>query len=137
MIRLYAQALQAWQGHEVSITFGEKSMEEAPVALISCPYCSEPINPKSKKCKHCGEILDPQMRELEFLKNQRNNPQVFMNAGGASAASSSAAALSSPNGETLRRFPHWVHIVICILTSGLWIPGYILMYLFRNKRYYY
>lgn len=27
-----------------------------------CPYCSEPIRPTAKKCKHCGEWLDPSMR---------------------------------------------------------------------------
>ncbi|RUW74811.1 MULTISPECIES: hypothetical protein [unclassified Mesorhizobium] len=110
-------------------------MEEAvlPAATIDCPYCAEPINPKSKKCKHCGEILDPQMREIELLKSQRNSPQVFMNAGGGAAA----AAAASGTGTTLRRFPHWFHILLSIITSGLWIPVYILMYLFRNKRYYY
>ena len=24
-----------------------------------CPYCDEVINFNAKKCKHCGEILDP------------------------------------------------------------------------------
>jgi len=24
-----------------------------------CPYCAEEIAPNAKKCKHCGEILDP------------------------------------------------------------------------------
>lgn len=109
-------------------------MEEAvlPAATIDCPYCAEPINAKSKKCKHCGEILDPQMREIELLKSQRNSPQVFMNAGGGAAA----AAAASGTGM-LRRFPHLMHILLVIFTGGFWIPGYILMYLFRNKRYYY
>ncbi|BAB51283.1 hypothetical protein [Mesorhizobium japonicum] len=108
-------------------------MEEAaaPISTIDCPYCAEPINAKSKKCKHCGEILDPQMREIEFLKSQKHAPQVFMNAGGGAAAAASGA------GMILRRFPHWFHILLSIITSGLWLPGYILMYLFRNKRYYY
>jgi hypothetical protein len=109
-------------------------MEEAVVAQIECPYCSELINAKSKKCKHCGEILDPQMRELEILKSQRNTPQVFMNAGGAAAAASAAATGS---GGPVKRFPHWFHIILCILTGGLWIPIYLLMYWFRNRRYYY
>ncbi|RVC47433.1 MAG: hypothetical protein E5V60_02865 [Mesorhizobium sp.] len=103
-----------------------------PAATIDCPYCSEPINPKSKKCKHCGEILDPQMREIELLKSQRNSPQVFMNAGGGAAA-----AAASGFGGPVKRFPHWIHILLVILSSGLWLPVYILMYLFRNKRYYY
>lgn len=112
-------------------------MDAVPINMIDCPYCSESINAKSKKCKHCGEILDPQMREIELLKSQRNSPQVFMNAGGAAASASAAAVSSSDPGQTLRRFPHWLHIIIVFLTGLLWVPGYILMYIFRNKTYYY
>lgn len=112
-------------------------MDTTPTNTIDCLYCSEPINPKSKKCKHCGEILDPQMRELELLKSQKNNPQVFMNAGGASASSASAASASTGGGDTLRKFPHVFHIIMSLLTGLLWLPVYILMYVFRNKRYYY
>ena len=111
-------------------------------AQIDCPYCTEPINAKSKKCRHCGEIHDPQMRELELLKSQRNNPNVFMNAGGggggAAAASSSSSSSSSGNeAGLLRRFPHWLHILLTIFTGGLWLPVYLLLFIFRNKRYYY
>ena len=28
-----------------------------------CPYCSEPIQEDAKKCKHCGEYLDPALRQ--------------------------------------------------------------------------
>lgn len=72
--------------------------------------------------------------ELEMLKSQRNSPNVFMNAGGAAAAASSSAAGEATQ---LRRFPHWVHILISIFTGGLWVPVYLLMFWFRNKRYYY
>jgi hypothetical protein len=113
---------------------GKNIMEAAsPISTMDCPYCSEPINAKSKKCKHCGEILDPQMREIELLKSQRNSPHVFMNAGGGAAAASAATGNSGP----VKRFPHWIHILLCIVTSGLWIPVYVLMYWFRNRRYYY
>lgn len=111
-------------------------MEMSPTETIACPYCAEPINPKSKKCRHCGEILDPQMREIELLKSNRNSPQVFMNAGGASAAASSSAA-SSTVVAILRKFPHWLHIILTLISGGLWLPIYILMYIFRNRRYYY
>lgn len=113
-------------------------MEETPsVAMIECPYCSEQINAKSKKCRYCGEILDPQMRELEMLKSQRNNPNVFMNAGGGGGgAAAASSASSSGDGSLLRSFPHWLHILLTIVTGGLWLPVYVLMYFFRNKRYY-
>lgn len=53
---------------------------------INCPYCDELISSKAKKCKHCGEILDPQLREIEFLKNQKSQSQVFMNNAAATTA---------------------------------------------------
>lgn len=27
----------------------------------TCPYCAEEIKADAKKCKHCGEFLDPQL----------------------------------------------------------------------------
>jgi len=70
-------------------------LEATSTVTIDCPYCSEPINAKSKKCKHCGEILDPQMREIEMLKRQGTS-QVFMNAGGGAAAVGGSDAANAP-----------------------------------------
>ncbi len=33
---------------------------EAPVR---CPYCAELISASAKKCKHCGEFLDSELRQ--------------------------------------------------------------------------
>lgn len=107
-------------------------------ATKECPYCAERINAASKKCRYCNEILDQQMRDVEMLKWQRNNSNVYMNSGGA-AASSSSSSSSSSSGDLapLNKFPHWMHILLSIFTGGLWLPIYILMYIFRNKRHYY
>ena len=40
-----------------------------------CPYCLEEIVAGAKKCSHCGEILDPTLRELEQLKSRQNQAQ--------------------------------------------------------------
>jgi len=114
-------------------------LEATSAATIECPYCAEPINPRSKKCKHCGEILDPQMREIEMLK--RHQTQVFMNSGGggggASASSAAAASSSSNDSDPRRTFPHWFHIIFTIITAGLWIPVYFLSYISRDRRVFY
>ncbi len=30
--------------------------------MAACPMCKEEIQPDAKKCKHCGEFLDPALR---------------------------------------------------------------------------
>ena len=95
---------------------------------INCPYCAETIKANAKKCPHCNEVLDAQMREIEALKKDNASPNVFMNAGGGGGASS---------GSNLRPFGHMKHIIISIFTSGLWLPVYLCLNLFRNKSVYY
>jgi TM2 domain-containing membrane protein YozV len=34
-----------------------------PGSMVECPYCAEPIRAAAKKCKHCGEMLDPTLRQ--------------------------------------------------------------------------
>ena len=33
----------------------------------TCPYCAEPIALAARKCKHCGEILDPMLRDATAI----------------------------------------------------------------------
>lgn len=107
-------------------------MSVQEVNQSACPYCAEPIAVTAKKCRHCGEILDAQMRDIEALKNRQSSPQVFMNAGGGGAA----AASSAGGGFQLHAFRHWLHILLTFITGGLWLPVYILLYIFRNRNYY-
>ena len=40
---------------------------------VRCPYCSELVAFAAKKCKHCGEFLDPILRKSQ---QQKWNPGV-------------------------------------------------------------
>jgi hypothetical protein len=112
-------------------------------AMSRCPYCGEDIRAIAKKCKHCGEIIDPTLRDQEALKREvedlRRNPSqpqapmVFNIAGGSasSSSSSSAAAVVSmrpSSRRSVRSFPHLMHFVLTFFTCGAWLPIWILHY---------
>jgi hypothetical protein len=86
------------------------------MAIVSCPYCAEEIQSLAKKCKHCGEILDHQLRDIELLKSQKQN--VYMNAGGGGGSSSSS---SSSGGWAYREHGILFHLFMILITGGLWI----------------
>ena len=57
----------------------ENNETQANTATKTCPFCMEQINAEAKKCKHCGEILDVVMREMENLKRNQSNQQLVIN----------------------------------------------------------
>lgn len=84
---------------------------------ISCPFCAEQIQPAAKKCRHCGEILDAVMRKQQEVARP-------VAAGGAAAASSSSTTVVIRDRP---RVNHALHIFLCFISFGLWIPIYILV----------
>lgn len=84
---------------------------------MQCPFCAEQISVGAKKCKHCGEFIDPAMREIENLKNQKQN--VFMNAGGGGGGSSSSSASSAAAGFLSRMT--CLDWILTLFTGGLWL----------------
>ena len=91
-----------------------------------CPFCAEEISPAAKKCKHCGETLDVALRAAEEAKRSNSNqPMVFMNAAGGGVAVASK-----------KNFPHLLHFIVTLFTMGIWLPIWILHYLFRDRKIY-
>lgn len=98
---------------------------ETNTEMKDCTYCAEKIAKQAKKCKHCGEILDAQMRDIEALKKNQN---VIVNNNNNN---------NNNNGVlVLRRFPHLFHFILTLLTGGLWLFVWVLHYIFRDKNYY-
>ena len=42
----------------------------------TCPFCAEDIRAAARKCKHCGEMLDPILREHGSRGHARSAPRV-------------------------------------------------------------
>lgn len=51
-----AEFVPAVQGELIPVGAGELA------ETVPCPFCDEPIRKAAKKCRHCGEILDPGLR---------------------------------------------------------------------------
>lgn len=98
-------------------------------SLKECPYCAELVSSKAKKCKHCGEILDPVLRELEFVKQQRNQNLIFNN--------NNNNNNGIPSTPVLKKEYPWVgHLFMTIITGGFWLIAWFLFYIFRDKNIY-
>ena len=63
----------------------------------------------------------------EAMRASQSTPQVFMNAGGGAVGGTGQ----------LRPFGHLLHIVLTVVTFGVWFPVWILVYIFRNRSVYF
>ena len=50
-----------------------------PADEVDCPFCGEMILGHAKKCKHCGEILDPTLRAKSALAAPHAAPVSIVN----------------------------------------------------------
>lgn len=92
------------------------------VPMVPCPFCSESILETARKCRFCGEILDPVLRataESKREKRQRRRPVV--NVSVRAEPDDDAEAPAEPS-----RFPHTMHLILTVITCGVWSPIWLL-----------
>jgi uncharacterized membrane protein YccF (DUF307 family) len=67
-------------------------------AFKSCPFCSEKILVDARKCKHCGEMLDPLLRTTEEARRsaQHSVPVVMVHQASQPPATNPLSYSSSP-----------------------------------------
>lgn len=107
---------------------GEHLKKSEQKQKTDCPFCSEEIFISAKKCKHCGEILDPVLRK----QNERSNqPIPIINNNIATSTS-----VNQKVGRGYRRsFPHLLNFFLTIITGGFWFIIWVLWYIFRSDKY--
>lgn len=58
----------------MQMTIEKQVQKKIPNKFKKCDFCSEIINVDAKKCKHCGEFLDPKLRETPASPKLKWNP---------------------------------------------------------------
>jgi uncharacterized membrane protein len=107
-------------------------LELEKVETKDCEYCAEKVLIKAKKCKHCGEILDNQLREIESLKQQVNaNKNVVISNNNNN--NNNAAPIIILN---RKNYPWFWHLVLTCLTGGAWLIIWLVCYLLRDRKVY-
>ncbi|WP_430453831.1 zf-TFIIB domain-containing protein [Rhodopirellula europaea] len=63
--------------------------------VAECPFCAELVSLRARKCKHCGELLDPVLRAAEESRRASAVPQIVNVVHGGNATASADAAASA------------------------------------------
>lgn len=93
---------------------------EMPTEQIKCIYCDELISKNARKCKHCGSIIDPVLKELEELKNKQ-----------------SEQSISKDFNNNKKPYKFGIgHLLLTLLTGGFWLLIWLVLYLGRDKKIY-
>ena len=91
-----------------------------PVSTRACPFCDSKISVSAKKCKHCGETVDVALRAAEEALRQSNRRD-------SASGSQQQVVIQQGGGRNYVPFPrHILHLVLTLLTCGIWLPVWII-----------
>jgi predicted RNA-binding Zn-ribbon protein involved in translation (DUF1610 family) len=115
------------QKQQVAILERDEDEFQSPPArrMKECDFCGEQVLATAKKCKHCGETLDPALRAADEAKRLAK----AAGRGSGSAAAANTTVIVQGGGQ--QPFPHLLHLIITLCTCGLWLPVWITLYLIR------
>jgi hypothetical protein len=92
--------------------------------LVECPFCAELVKARAKKCKHCGETLDVALRAAE--EAQRNAERARKDARRRGDVNQQVVIHQEYRDRYRPTFPHALHLILTILTFGMWLPAWII-----------
>jgi hypothetical protein len=92
----------------------------------TCPFCGEAILIEAVKCKHCGELLDPALRAAAAVQRREYEP-----------LPPHPPSYYAPPQQVIQQrivvktgrgyhVPHLLHLLLTLLTFGLWLPIWII-----------
>jgi hypothetical protein len=83
---------------------------------VVCPFCAEEVRPEAKRCRHCGATLDPVLRAEEQAAERAARRRERSPAPSVNVNQSVSVHVDRPFGW------HLVHLILTVLTCGLWAP---------------
>ena len=108
------------------------SLKPSLIDTVSCPFCVEPIRRGALKCKHCREMLDPQLLTMREAQRTPRTSASHVDCLQQNFAFRKVTADDPPQHD----FPHVMHLIVTIPTLGLWIPIWFIHYMLRNRHHY-
>lgn len=97
-------------------------------ATQQCPFCGSEIPSVAKKCRECGETIDLALRAADEARRAANEAKRYSRRGGGGNQQQVVIHEGYRGPRYVKSFPHVLHLVLTLLTCGIWLPVWIVHY---------